>query len=146
MLAAFMPMLADNSGSIGSQASALILRGLVTGEIKLKWRDLLMVLRKEFATSTLMLALLLPIAFAIGILIPFVATGEVAYSLRLAMVVACALAVSCYVADVAVSFLPIVLAKIGMDPATASAPVLTSIADIVTVMTYLLVATALFMV
>lgn len=146
LLAAFMPMLADNSGNVGSQASALILRGLVTGEIKLSGRDLAMILRKEFITSTLMLTILLPVAFAIGFFIPYIATGALPYSIKIAMVVSTALAVSIYVSDIVGSFLPVILAKLGVDPATASAPVITSIADIATVTVYFIVAATLVMV
>jgi len=144
MLAAFMPMLADNSGNIGSQASALILRSIVTGEIRLSRADVAKVLAKEFATTTLMLAILAPLAFAIGFTIPYLATWSLGYALRIALVVATALAVSCYVADIVGALLPIILAKLKVDPAVASAPVVTSIGDVATVLTYFLVATALF--
>jgi len=144
MLAAFMPMLADNSGNVGSQASALILRSIVTGEIRLSRVDVAKVLIKEFATTTLMLAILAPLAFAIGFSIPYIATWSLGYALRIALVVATALAVSCYVADIVGALLPILLAKLKVDPAVASAPVVTSIGDVVTVLTYFLVATTLF--
>lgn len=145
LLAAFMPMLADNSGNVGSQASALILRGLITGEIKLSTRDFAMILKKEFITSSLMLTILLPFAFAVGFFIPYLATWNTPYALKIAIVVSSALLVSVYVADVVGAFLPVILAKLGVDPATASAPVITSIADVATVTVYFLVAVSLFM-
>jgi magnesium transporter len=144
LLAAFMPMLADNSGNIGAQSSAMIIRGLVTGEIRISRRDLLFVLKKEFITSTLLLLVLLPISFAIGFTIPFIATGSPLYSLKIATTVAIALAVSSYVADVVGALLPIALAKLRMDPAVASAPVITTIGDIATVTTYFIIASLLF--
>lgn len=144
VLAAFMPMLADNSGNVGSQASALILRSIVTGEIKLSRRDVVKVLAKEFATTTLMLTILAPIAFTVGFTIPYLATWSIGYALRIALVVAVALSVSCYVADTVGALLPILLAKLKVDPAVASAPMVTSMGDIVTVLTYFLIATALF--
>ncbi|MEM0246326.1 MAG: magnesium transporter [Desulfurococcaceae archaeon] len=146
VLAAFMPMLADNSGNIGAQASALVLRGLVTGEIRLSRRDLAMLLIKEFTATTVMITILAPIAFAIGFLIPFLAVGGLFSAIRVASVVAIALVVSCYVADVVGAFLPVVLAKLRIDPATASAPLVTSIADIITVTVYFMTAALLFMV
>jgi magnesium transporter len=144
MLAAFMPMLADNSGNVGSQASALILRSLVTGEVRLSRTDVVRVLVKEFTTTTLMLAILAPIAFAIGFAIPYITTWNAGFALEIASVVTAALAVSCYVADVVGALLPILLAKLKVDPAVASAPVVTSIGDIVAVLTYFLIATELF--
>lgn len=143
LLAAFMPMLADNSGNIGSQASALILRGLVTGEIRLSKSDIAKVVLKEFATTTFMLMFLAPLAFAIGLTIPLIALKDLTYSLGIAIVVTVALIASCYVADIVGALLPVTLAKLRVDPATASAPVVTSIGDIATVITYFMVAKAL---
>jgi magnesium transporter len=143
ILAAFMPMLADNSGNIGSQSSAIILRALVTGELKLNKRDILTILVKEFLTTTLMVAILAPIAFTLGFTITYIALREVALALKVAIVVSTALTTSCYVADVAGAFLPVILAKLRVDPATASAPIITTIADISTVLVYFTVATIL---
>ncbi|MEM1815585.1 MAG: magnesium transporter [Sulfolobales archaeon] len=143
LLAAFMPMLADNSGNVGSQATALILRGLVTGEIRLSRSDIARVVLKEFATTTFMFMFLAPLAFLIGFVIPYISTTNLMYSLRIASVVSVALAVSCYIADIVGALLPIILAKMKIDPAIASAPVVTSIGDIATVSTYFLIATAL---
>jgi magnesium transporter len=143
ILAAFMPILADNSGNIGSQASALILRGLVTGELKVSKGDIIKVLLKEFTTTTFMLLLLAPLAFAIGFAIPFLSAKNIVFAINIALTVTIALATSCYVADIAGALLPILLAKIRIDPATASAPVVTSIGDIVTVLTYFTIASVM---
>ena len=35
LLAAFLPMLADNSGNIGAQSSSLIIRSLALGEVRI---------------------------------------------------------------------------------------------------------------
>lgn len=144
ILAAFMPMLADNSGNIGSQASALILRSLVTGEIRLSKSDIVKILIKEFATTTIMLILLAPLSFIIGFTIPYTTKWNLEYALGIASIVTIALAVSCYVADIVGSLLPILLARIRIDPATASAPVVTSIGDIITVSVYFTIASLLF--
>lgn len=143
ILAAFMPILADNSGNVGSQASALILRGLVTGEIKLSKKDIAKVLFKELLTTTFMLFLLSPLAFLVGFTISYLSLRVVNYALRVATAVTIALAVSCYVADIVGALLPISLAKLRIDPATASAPAVTSIGDIATVITYFVIASLL---
>ncbi|MEM1688036.1 MAG: magnesium transporter [Nanopusillaceae archaeon] len=140
VLAAFMPMLADNSGNIGSQSSVLILRSLITGELKISKKDLLHVILKEFIVTSTMLFFLAPIAFSIGLIIPLLAKFSVDLSLKIATVVTLALAVSCYVSDIIGSLLPIVLAKLKIDPATASAPIVTSIGDITAVTVYFTIA------
>ncbi len=141
ILAAFMPILADNSGNIGSQASALILRSLVTGEVKLSRSDVAKILVKEFLTTSFMILFLAPVAFGIGLTIPLLTLKDTYVALRVAVTVVIALTVSCYVADLVGALLPIILAKLKIDPAAASAPVITSIADILTVLTYFTVAT-----
>lgn len=144
LLAAFMPLLADNSGNIGSQASAMILRGIVTGEIRLSKSDMFKILMKEFATTTIMIIFLAPLSFAIGFATSYIATWNVLYSLKIATIVAAALIASCYVSDIVGTFLPIILAKIRIDPAAASAPLVTSIGDVTAVTVYFSIASALF--
>lgn len=87
VLAAFMPLLADNSGNIGSQSSALILRSLITGELKASKRDIIYVIIKEFTITSIMLVFLTPIAFSIGLLIPILAKLSLEFSLKIAIVV-----------------------------------------------------------
>jgi magnesium transporter len=117
---------------------------LVTGEIKLSKRDIAMILVKEFLTSTLMLTVLAPVSFAIGFTISFLALHEIVTSIRIALIVTLALITSCYVADIVGSLFPILLVKLHIDPAMASAPVITTIADITTVTVYFTIATLLF--
>src|SRR5699024_1057943 len=46
MLAAFMPMLMDSGGNVGTQSLAVSVRGLALGTVKMK--DLWRMIRKEF--------------------------------------------------------------------------------------------------
>jgi magnesium transporter len=143
ILVAFMPMLADNSGNIGSQSSAIVIRSLVTGEISLNKRDILMVLAKEFLTVLFMLAVLLPVGFVVSFSVTYLALREAVVALRVALAVSLALATSCYISDTVGSLLPLLLAKLRVDPAAASAPLITTIADIATVTVYFTIATLL---
>ena len=141
VLAAFLPMLADNSGNVGSQASALIIRGLALGEIKP--RDLLKVMYKEVVTSLLMSLLLIPVAFTIAFSVSYIATAEYRVGLAVGSAVTIALFVSMITSDVIGALLPIILVKAKLDPATASAPLITTISDIVTAVTYFVSASLL---
>ncbi|PUA31777.1 MAG: magnesium transporter [Zestosphaera tikiterensis] len=143
ILAAFLPMLSDNSGNIGSQASTIVLRGLVLGELRPTYKDILRVLRKEFAVTSLMLTILMPVAFTIGFAVSFVGGLTLLGALKIALVVSLALIVSCYIADIVGALLPVMLAKMRVDPAVVSAPLITTIADIATSLSYFLVATYL---
>lgn len=135
VLAAFLPMLSDNSGNIGSQASTFIIRSLALGEIKP--RDLFFVLRKEVLVSLCMASILLPIAFLIAFTITFFSySGNLFYATYVGLVVCAALLVSMLLTDVIGSLLPLLLAKLHVDPAGVSAPIITTIGDIVTAITY----------
>ncbi len=143
ILAAFLPMLSDNSGNIGSQASSIILRSLVMGEIGSTLRDTARVLAKEFVVTTFMLLFLIPVGASIAFGITFLSSQDPVYSMRVSIVIAAALAVSCYVSDMVGALLPILLAKFRIDPAVTSAPLITTIGDIVTASTYFLVAVSM---
>ncbi|MDT7888274.1 MAG: magnesium transporter [Desulfurococcales archaeon] len=124
------------------QASALVIRGLVTGEIKLTRIDILAIVIKEILTTITLLLLLAPIGFAIG-LIPYIAYKGPAYSAWLAATVTMALITSSYVAEIVGSLLPVALSRPRIDPAVSSAPFITA-ADILTVTVYFIIATHLF--
>lgn len=142
VLAAFLPMLSDNSGNIGSQASTFIIRSLALGEIKP--RDFLRVLRKELLTTTAMAIVLLPIAFMIAFAITWIFYGgNLPHAFNVGLVVSVALMVSMYLADLVGALLPLVLARFRIDPAGVSAPIITTIGDIVTATTYFMTATCL---
>ncbi len=143
ILAAFLPMLSDNSGNIGSQASSIILRSLVMGEIASTKRDAARVLMKEFLVTTIMLLFLLPVGASIAFGITYASSMDVSYATRVSLVIVIALAVSCYVADMVGTLLPLVLAHFHVDPAVMSAPLITTIADIATASTYFIVAITL---
>ena len=135
VLAAFLPMLADNSGNIGSQASTFIIRSLALGEIKPK--DFLRVLHKEVLTSLCMASILLPVAFLIAFTITYFSySGNLPYATQVGLIVSVALLVSMLLTDAIGSLLPLLLAKLRVDPAGVSAPIITTIGDIVTATTY----------
>ncbi|MEM4427693.1 MAG: magnesium transporter, partial [Zestosphaera sp.] len=135
VLAAFLPMLADNSGNIGSQASTFIIRSLALGEIKPK--DFLRVLHKEVLTSLCMASILLPVAFLIAFTITYFSySGNLPYATQVGLIVSAALLVSMLLTDAIGSLLPLLLAKLRVDPAGVSAPIITTIGDVVTATTY----------
>lgn len=144
VIAAFLPMLADNSGNIGSQSSSIIIRSMVLGEIKGTKIDFLRVITKEFSITTMMLLILLPMASLISFAITFLAIGDLSFTIRVVFIVVVGLTISSYVADIVGASLPFLLINIKLDPAIVSAPLITTIADILTVLSYFFVATFLF--
>jgi len=128
-LAFFLPLLIDSGGNAGSQAATLMVRALATGEVKLK--DWVRLLGKEVGV-----ALLLGLTMAAGVaLIASFRAPEVMVVVSLTMT--CVVLVGSLIGTA----LPFLLTRFGYDPATASAPLITSLADIAGVMIYFSIAT-----
>ncbi len=143
VLALFVPMIISSGGNSGSQAASLIIRALALGEIKLKnwW----LVMRKEIL-SGLCLGLILG---GIGFLRIWMwqNTGLYDYGCHWALV-ATAVSVSLVLivlwGTLAGSMIPLLLKRVGLDPATASAPFVATLVDVTGLVIYFTVA-ALFL-
>lgn len=127
----FMPLLIGSGGNAGAQASTLMVRALATGDVVMK--DWLKMLGREFATSGL-LGITMAVAVS-GIGIWRGGTG-------IAFVVALSMILIVVIGSVLGMSLPFVLARLNLDPATASAPLITSIADAAGITIYLTIALA----
>ena len=132
VLVFFLPLLVASGGNAGSQASTLMIRGLATGDVGARdWGKLLG--RELLVSVSLGLTLALTIA-GIGFWRGGTEIAQVvAYSMLAIVIVGSMIGMS----------LPFMLNKLGWDPATASAPLVTSIADIVGVLIYFALATAI---
>ncbi|AOW75874.1 magnesium transporter [Colwellia sp. PAMC 20917] len=129
-LAILLPVAAGQSGNAGAQALAVTMRGLTLREITTKqWRQVLM---KEMATG-----LLNGLATAVTCSIAVYLWSQ---SLGLAIVIALAMVSSLVIAGSAGAVVPILLKKLGMDPAQSSSIVLTTITDIAGFMSFLGIA------
>lgn len=139
LLAAFLPVLAGQSGNTGCQALAVALRGLTLGELDSgKERALVM---KEGVLGLLNGALV-GVTAAIGMYLAARAQGT-AEPLMLAFIVFAAMVGSCVVSGIAGAMIPLILRKLGADPATASSIFLTTATDVVSMGLFLGLATLL---
>ncbi len=144
MLALFLPLIISSGGNCGSQATTLIIRAMAVGEVRL--RDWVRVVRKEM-TAGLWLGLLLG---TLGFLrITLWALGSEQFSgtqvygphwLLLATVVGVSLVGVVLWGSVSGSMLPFLLRKLGLDPATSSAPFVGTLVDVTGVIIYFSVA------
>jgi magnesium transporter len=125
----FLPLLIDSGGNAGAQSATLMIRALALGDVTLKdWSSLLL---KEMAVALAMGA-----TMAAGVaLIGIVRAPEVMVVVSLTMVC------TVFVGSLIGMLFPFVLTRLRLDPATASAPLITSVADIAGVLIYFAIAT-----
>lgn len=125
VLVFFLPLLIDSSGNAGSQAATLMVRALAMGEVRLKdWGRLL---GKE-----VLVAALLGLTMGLAVAVIGVARGGP----EVALVVALAMTLVVLVGSTIGTVLPFLLSRCKLDPATASAPLITSLSDIAGVLIY----------
>ncbi|MEJ2285357.1 MAG: magnesium transporter [Desulfobacterales bacterium] len=132
-LAAFIPVIMGMGGNIGTQSSTIVVRGLATGRINV--REIWPVVLKELSIGIIL-------GLVYGLLIGSVA--QFRYSLE-ALAISVTLAVLCSMSLAALvgSLVPMVFAKINIDPAVAAGPLVTTSIDIISVFFYFLIATTL---
>ncbi len=132
-LYAFMPVILGMGGNIGTQSSTIVVRGLAVGRLHI--RDLWSVVFKELSVGLLL-------GLIYGLLLGVVA--QLQYSREaLALSVSLAVLSSMSVAALVGSLVPMILARINIDPAVATGPFVTTSIDIISVFFYFKIATLL---
>ncbi len=128
----FLPLLIDSGGNAGAQSATLIIRSMALGEIELK--DFLKAITKELSVS-----LLLGLAMGIAVFV----LGVFRADITIGIVVSIAMTIIIIVSSLIGIILPFIFNKIGLDPAVASGPLITSIADIIGILLYFSMAKSL---
>ncbi len=137
VLAAFLPVLAGQSGNTGSQALAVALRGMTLGDLGTGGERKLIV--KEGLLG-LLNGILTGLSAGIGMWLYAHFQGQ-ADAILLGVVVWLSMIASCVVSGLAGALIPIGLEKVGADPATASGIFLTTATDVVSIGAFLGLAT-----
>jgi magnesium transporter len=134
VLALFVPLIISSGGNSGSQAATLIIRALALGEVRLKdwWR----VMRRELLAGILLGTILAAIGFLriaawhalfkvygpewflVGLTVSFSLIGVVLWG------------------TLTGSMLPLLLRRLGFDPATSSAPFVATLVDVTGLIIY----------
>ena len=119
-LATFMPMVAGMGGNAGSQTLTLIIRGIAIGEIS--YENQAGILKKEIAIGIIN-------GLCLGLVV-----GVLGYfwvgSLVFGFVIGTAMLLNLIVATISGYLVPILLKKVGIDPALASAVFVTTVTDV----------------
>lgn len=128
----FLPLLIDSSGNAGSQAATLMVRALAMGDVRLKdWGGLML---KEIGIAA---------ALGFTMSLAVLGIGVIRGGAQIGLVVSLTMAIVVVVGSVIGTALPFLLSRFKMDPATASAPLITSLSDISGVLIYFTLATIL---
>jgi len=133
-LAAFMPMLMDMGGNVGSQTSTLIIRSMALDEIKFK--DILTVWWREIRVA-LLCGFALSLVNAVRVLIfnPDQVLLTITVTLTLLTVIALSKSLGC--------LLPMFAKKVNLDPAVLATPIIKTLADVVALLLYFGIAAIL---
>jgi magnesium transporter len=139
ILALFIPLIVSSGGNSGSQASTLIIQAMALGEITVKdwWR----IMRRELITGVL-LGLLLGIIGFIRVIIwqQFHIYDYGVYWMRLSLVLFFSLTGIVLWGSIVGSMLPLLLKKLGADPATSSTPFVATLVDVTGLLIYFSIA------
>lgn len=138
VLALFVPLVISSGGNAGSQAATLVIRALALGEFTLGqwWR----VMRRELA-----------VGLALGVILGSVGFLRIAawsqfsavygpHWLRVALTVGVSLVGIVLWGSLTGSMLPLILKRLGFDPATSSAPFVATLVDVTGLVIYFGVA------
>ncbi len=132
-LAAFIPVIAGMGGNIGTQSSTIVVRGIATGRIDI--RNFWQIILKELAIGSIL-------GGVYGLLIGGVA--KIKYGVpSLGIVVGLSVIASMGVAALVGSLVPMLLARLNIDPAVATGPFVTTAIDIIGIFFYFKIATLL---
>lgn len=132
VLVFFLPLIIASGGNAGAQSSTLMVRALATGDVQA--RDWLRLWGRELSVS---LALGLTMGFAVSLIGLWRGGPDVALVVALAMI--CVVMVGSMIGVL----LPMLLERLKIDPATASTPLITSIADISGIVIYFAIAVSI---
>jgi magnesium transporter len=137
-LALFIPLIISSGGNSGSQAATLVIRALALGEVKLVdwWR----IVRREVIAGLSLGVILGVIGFLRIVIWSSFKDTYGQFPILIATTVAFALIGVVLWGSLVGSLLPLLLQKLGFDPATSSAPFVATLVDVTGLIIYFSVA------
>jgi len=129
VLTVFIPLIISSGGNSGSQAATLVIRAMALGQVRL--RDWWRIIRRE-AASGITLGLILATLGVVRVLLGESLFGEFGpHHVPLALTVGISLIGVVVWGTVIGSMLPFFATRLGFDPASASAPFVATLVDVV---------------
>lgn len=130
-LVIYMPMLMGTGGNSGSQSSTLVIRGMATGDIELG--DFIKVMWKEIRVGLI-------VGVCLSVLNYFRIVFLDHNPPLVALTVCVSMIMIVIVAKLIGSMLPMLAKRIGIDPALMAGPMMASITDMISLVTYFMMA------
>ena len=140
-LIAFIPMLMGTGGNSGGQSSVTVIRALSLDEISM--RDIFKVVWKELRVGIACGAALAAVCFVKLLLFDKYVLGNSEITVMISLVVSLTIIVEVIFSKIIGCRLPIIAKKCGFDPAVMANPFITTITDAVSLLIYILFASAL---
>lgn len=139
ILATFIPLIISSGGNSGSQAASLIIQAMALGEITVKdwWR----IMHREIFSGLMLGSTLCLISFSVITCWHFVSPVFGDHYLLIAFVVGCSLIGVVLWGTLMGSMLPLLLKRLGADPAASSTPFVATLVDVTGLIIYFSFAT-----
>ncbi len=139
VLTSFIPMLTGTGGNSSSQAASTIIRSLSLGEVN--YKDIFRIIGKEAGVGLACGLGLAVVNFAKMLLFDRLLLQNLAVTIPVALAVSLTLIVEVLVAKVIGASLPVIVKKIGFDPAVVANPLITTILDSVSLLIFFQIST-----
>ena len=136
ILSASIPIIMSTAGNAGAQSSTMVIRGIAVDDLSIN--DIFIVLRKELFVGLLCGAILFITNF-----IRLFIFGSKNTTFNISLVVSLTITISLVSANIAGGVLPLLAKKLKMDPASAAAPLITTIVDATSLIIYFMLAIAI---
>ncbi len=138
MLTIFVPLIISSGGNSGSQAATLVIRAMALGEVRL--RDWLKVIKRELISGLLLGLILAGFGLARVYFGEWLLGSYGSHYVLLGLTVASSLIGVVTWGTVSGAGLPFLLRRLGFDPASASAPFVATLVDVVGIIIYFSIA------
>lgn len=139
VLVLFVPMLMGTSGNSGGQSSVTVIRSISIGEIQ--FSDFFRVISKEVIVGVLSGLTLGVVSFLKVIFIDGMLMGNSEITVEIALIIAVTMALTILTAKIIGAMLPLLVKKIGLDPAVMASPFITTLLDVISLLLYFFIAT-----
>lgn len=141
VLSLYVPLIISTGGNSGSQAATLITRAMALDELRL--RDVLKVFRRELIVGSMLGITLGALGLTRVLITAQFDQSYASFYLMLAMVICASIMLCVLCGSIFGAMLPFILKFFHIDPATASAPFVATLADVTGIVLYFTISSSL---